>query len=185
MKKFLMLIISMVFVISIPLKAQTDTLKYLELNEEQLADLGFVINEKGIFFKTLIPESDRKRAMDLVRLYFNTPDDQGTKSILYTGKSYDHEKKLKNLDTPAYSDSLPALEVDYYFTKIIEVGGELICNVEPRGIETIPVLVRQQQYDYSIKNDVIVYLKLTDGLRQKLSYVEDLDKYIVTIPPAK
>ncbi|MFH1049521.1 MAG: hypothetical protein V1779_01165 [bacterium] len=185
-KKVLIALFSILIAINILVQCNTNKNKeYLVLTNDQLIDLGFVINEKGVFFKSLIPDKDTKITFEYVRMYLNSATEQGTRYIMNVGQGYNFEESLKSKENPTYSDSLPPLKLDYYFTKIVEVNGDMICDVEPRGVKTIPLLVRQSQYKFKIKKDVIVYMKLTDGLRKKLSYVDDWDDYIKVIPKEK
>jgi hypothetical protein len=154
--------------------------EYLELTEAQLRDIGFVINDRGIFFKSEIPESDIMKTLNSVRCYLNTYDAQGTEYIMGT-EQQSNEERLKKVDHPKYQDSLPAIKSDYYFVKIVEVNGGMICSVEPHKVATIPLLVKQGKYNFKIKKDVIVYMKDTKGLREKLSYVKNLDEYVVKL----
>jgi len=159
---------------------QADDSKYLELTEPQLRDIGFVINEKGIFFKSEIPSEDAKKYLTSVRGYLNTPDDRGTIHIF--GTEYEgNEKHLKDKEKPVYFDSLNPVKCDYYFVKIIEIGGDMICDVDPHKAVTIPIVVRQTKYDFQIKKDVIFYMIASEGLRKKLSFVDNLNQYIVTL----
>ena len=180
MKTVALLILIICFIACTKQSEQSGGSKYLELTEAQLRDIGFVINEKGIFFKTEIPVEDSKKLFEFVRGYLNTADNQGTRYIMGLERP-SLEERLKKKDNPDYYDSLPAIKCDYYFVKIVEINGSMICSVEPHIAETIPIVVRQTKYNFKIKKDVIVYMKATKGLREKLSYINNINQYIVNI----
>ena len=162
----------------INLKGQSDTVKYLELSYTQLKDIGFVINDRGIFFKSVIPDSDNVKGFKTMVGYLNTKEEQGTRSRWGDAKTnFDEIKK----DNTNYFDSLPVLNSDYYFIKIIDENGDNIYTSIWKKVETIPILVRQSDYNFKIKKDIIVYLKASVGLKKKLNYISNLDKYIVTL----
>ncbi|MGA2298415.1 MAG: hypothetical protein ABSG15_12790 [FCB group bacterium] len=168
------------FIACMNIFAQSDNSKYLELTVSQLKDLGFVINTKGIFFKTEIPPEDSKKLYECMRGYYNTKVDEGTRYVM----GYDcanTEDNSKNKENPSYYDKLPALKCDYYFVKIVEINGDTICSVEPHKTLAIPIIVRQEKYKFKIKKDIIVYLKATEGLKKKLNYVDNLEQYIVSL----
>jgi hypothetical protein len=158
------------------------TVKPLELTESQLRDLGFTINEKGIFLKTVIPENDTDRKVyDYMRGYVNSKIDRSTRyRILVNGIRIPED--LSKIDNSDYFDSIPPLICDYFFVKILESNDSVICSLEPRDAEVIPILVRQSQYDFMIKNDVIFFMIASEGLKQKLSYIKNLKDYIIKLP---
>lgn len=153
--------------------------KYLELSNEQLRDLGFVINKHGVFFVTEIPEKDTY-SFHCYRGYLNTKDDQGTVQIIDIMRD-NLSTRLEKKENPTYFDSLPPLKVDYYFVKIIETDGDNIFTSDAGPVETIPILVRQKKYGFSIKEDIIVFMKYTEGLKVKLSYIEQHEDYITLL----
>jgi hypothetical protein len=159
---------------------QSDGSKYLELTESQLREIGFVIIEKGIFFKTEIPTEDSKKLFEVVRGYLNTPDAQGTRYIMGLERP-SQEERLKKINNPDFYDSLPPIKCDYYFVKIVEINGGMICDVEPHKTETIPIIVRQSRYNFKIKKDIIVYMKATKGLKEKLGYINNIEQYIFNL----
>ncbi|OGU14164.1 MAG: hypothetical protein A2X61_07150 [Ignavibacteria bacterium GWB2_35_12] len=181
-KEFTMKTIFFAFIIItlslINFSCQSDSKKYLELSESQLRDIGFVINERGIFFKSEVPENTKEGIFHCMVGYINTNDDQGTRMILAPARQNLGKIVKENAD---YFDSLPVLKSDYYFAKIIEVSGENIYTSFWKKIVTIPILVKQTKYNFKIKKDVIVYMKASEGLKKKLSYVENLEKYFVTL----
>ena len=92
-----------------------------------------------------------------------------------------HEKLLLKVEHPGYYDSLLTTKCDYYFVKIVEINGDMICSVEPHKAVTISIIVRLSKYNFKIKKDSIFYLKSTKGLKEKLSYVINIDDYIVKL----
>ena len=180
MKKVAVIILILSFFACSKQSKQSVNNKYLELTEIQLKDIGFVINENGVFFKTEIPADDKISKLEYIRGYLNTPYDQGTHYNMNPDRP-SHEELLKKIEHPGYYDSLPAKKCDYYFVKIVEINGSMICSVEPHKAEVIPLIVRQSKYNFKIKKDIIVYLKASKGLQEKLKYVENLDQYIVNL----
>ena len=161
---------------------QTDSLKYLKLTTDQLKEIGFVINEHGVFFKSEVPERDNSKNIYKMICYFNNKYWSGTNMNLNIKvKSKKTSKTLKNYPDSLNFMNLPALKLDYFIIKIVEVKGDMICDIIYENINTIPVFIKQSDFDFSNKKDIIVYLKATKSLKNKLSYVDNLDGYIVKL----
>ena len=154
--------------------------EFLELNEQQLKDIGFVFSEHGIYFKTNIPKNSDKYDLYCQKGYYNDKDEYGTRGIL--GMSRDKLDSLdSNRDSSDYYANLPALKVKYYFLKITHRNGKNIYGFSPVDEKVIPILLKQNKYNFDNKGDVIFYLKATDDLKKKLSYIDNLDEYIVRL----
>lgn len=75
------------------------------------------------------------------------------------------------------------IKADYYLIKIICPGGDPLYESNYVNVKSIGFIIRQGDDPFSSKTDVIIYLKATHSLLDKLQYIKDLKKYIVRIWP--
>lgn len=154
---------------------------YVELSEEQLKKIGFVIDERGIFFKVALPHDgyQKGRVFFSCISFYNGTDINGT--MIGSGDPFSEQTIFEDdKEADVLNKKLKPIEVDYYLIRVLDLTGKQNFSFHRSDIEVLPILVKQSQYNFYDKRDIILYLKYTESLKEKLNDVDDLDSYVIT-----
>ncbi len=124
----------------------------LELDEVELKKIGFIINDDEICLNTYVPKKE------YVVSWSNNKTECGS-SMVSGGGLKEMYPKNKNFDM---------FNVDYYIVQVTFVGGS--NNYTDTGYKgrAIPIYIRNSTRNYIAKYDVVIYLKYTPDLIERL-----------------
>ncbi len=130
----------------------------LTVSDDDLKNIGFVINNDGMYLETFM--FDKEFGVDSTRFYikwFNDKTDYGEEMI--TGKFSDDSKEYQSI-----RNKYP----DYYIVKVVDINGNMNFDMNYKG-RAVPIYIRNSNRNYAGKTDVVIYLKYTKSLIEKLS----------------
>lgn len=126
------------------------------LNDEELKNIGFVINENEIYLNTFKHGKDKSKLKDgYVVSWFNNKTDCG--SSIASGR----------IDIKEYTFPKDLFYADYHIVRVSFVNGSNNLTTKYKG-RAIPIFVKNSDRNFSNKMDVVIYLKYTPELIQKL-----------------
>lgn len=158
--------------------------KYLELNKQQLTELGFVFNTDGTFIRTFAPDSTRTDTFFYELSYMNGLDDEGSilatwnKSMMTKIMSDTTEfKKVCKSKTCEMFYKIPCSNF-YSLLSISEKDSipDLMVEIS-KDTRTIPLLLKQSDGIFNDKRNLVFYFVYSPDLAQKLSYIPNLNSY--------
>ena len=150
----------------------------LMLSDDELREIGFVIDDNGIYLNTFKHGKDKSKYENgNVVSWYNNKTDCGS-SMVSGGK----EKDLKK----SFTFPQDLFNADYYIVQVtfVEKGTNNLTTASFKG-RTIPIYIRNSTRNYHAKYDVVIYLKYSLDLVEKLpkhcKWWEMPDKYTVNL----
>jgi len=132
----------------------------LELSDKELKNIGFVIDDEEMYLNTYIRNWQSKPEDKYICTWFNSKKESGVS--LMSGNIKD---KLEKKDPKNKNYKMG--EASYYIVKVVFVDGKENFDWKYKG-RVIPIYIRNSNRNYKEKKDVIIYLKYTPDLGNKI-----------------
>lgn len=130
----------------------------LFISDKYLKNIGFEMDEDGISINTFKKGKDKYKISEgTVVSWYNTKTECG--SSVMSG----NQKKIKEI----FKDNEDLMNADYYIVKVSFVDGSDNLSTGYKG-RAIPFYIRNYYRNLNCKKDVIIYLKYTQELADKL-----------------
>ena len=144
-------------------------------SDKQLKDIGFVIDDEEMYLKTYMDDMYQSKIKDAyIVSWYNNKITYGTSlemggGVKNTIKQKDPKNKKYHMD-----------KARYYIVKVVYPDGHINYETPSFKGRTIPIYIKNSDRNYKDKKDLIIYLKYTPELAQKLyQWLEKPDKYTV------
>lgn len=132
----------------------------IELKDEDLRKIGFVVDSEEIYLKTKYYDKGFK--CTFITTWYNNKKESGTSQI--SGGGID--EMLKEIDEKNKDYDLG--KTDYFIVRVENVGDYINYDNDYKGL-IIPIYFKNKTRNFDNKNDIVIYLSLTPDLEKKLT----------------
>jgi len=126
----------------------------LELSDEELKKIGFVIDDEEMYLNTW-------NRPDYICGWFNNKTESGTQTLDGNIESFLKKKDKKNR-------KFDLRKTDYQIVRVTDPDGKLNFNSTKYSGLVIPIYIRNKHRSYYNKQDVVIYLSYTPSLVKKM-----------------